>query len=426
VGARFRSWQQEIRKHRVAIGVVAIVLVVVIALIIVGYWFDWTGFNGYNKITVAHTISGTNAGTVTKTEESQPGKGLWDWLQLLIIPAVLAVAGYVINLTISRGEQEATKQRDKTEHEIAEDNQREAALQAYINKMSELLLEKKLRESVDDDEVRKIARIHTLTVLPRLDANRKASVLLFLYESSLIDKVKCIIDLSGANLSLADLGGSDLSGANLSEANLIGAILSGATLIGANLSMAQLCGATLFGANLRRADLSMAELHLNLDQQIRISQKKYPYLHRTILIGADLSEADLSGTYLEGAHLSGANLSGTNLRGAFLIGANLGKTMREDNMKRIEVDTVNKYWTISGISLETLSVSFGTSELGELYARFQSGANLSKANLSGAVLHQVDLRKANLKDATGITVEELKKQAKSLQGATMPDGSIHT
>ena len=33
----------------------------------------------------------------------------WDWLQLLIIPAVLAVGGYIINLTISRGEQEATK-----------------------------------------------------------------------------------------------------------------------------------------------------------------------------------------------------------------------------------------------------------------------------------------------------------------------------
>jgi len=33
----------------------------------------------------------------------------WDWLQLLIIPAVLAVGGYILNLTISRGEQEATK-----------------------------------------------------------------------------------------------------------------------------------------------------------------------------------------------------------------------------------------------------------------------------------------------------------------------------
>jgi len=120
MGARFRSWWQQIKQHRVAIGVVAIVLVVVIVFIIIGYLFDWTGFNGYNKVTITHTIRGTNAGTVTKTEEYQPGKGLWDWLQLLIIPAVLAVAGYVINLTISRGEQEATEQRAQSEREATD------------------------------------------------------------------------------------------------------------------------------------------------------------------------------------------------------------------------------------------------------------------------------------------------------------------
>ena len=49
MGTKLRSWWQEIRKYWVAIGVVAIVLVVVIALIIAGYRFDWTGFNGNNK-----------------------------------------------------------------------------------------------------------------------------------------------------------------------------------------------------------------------------------------------------------------------------------------------------------------------------------------------------------------------------------------
>src|SRR6266436_10176396 len=120
MGARLSSWRQQIKKHRVAIRVIVIVLEVVITLIIAGYWFDWTGFNGYNKVTIAHTISGTNAGTVIRTEEYQPGKGLWDWLQLLIIPAVLAVAGYIINLTISRGEQAATEQRAQSEREATE------------------------------------------------------------------------------------------------------------------------------------------------------------------------------------------------------------------------------------------------------------------------------------------------------------------
>ncbi len=48
------------------------------------------------------------------------------------------------------------------------------------------------------------------------------------------------------------------------------------------------------------------------------------------------------------------------------------------------------------------------------------GAKLLDADLSGA-----NLSKANLKDATGITIEALEKRVKSLQGATMPDGSIH-
>src|SRR3989442_986202 len=152
----------------IALVIAAMVLIFVESLI------NGTGFNSYYTTSTTRTISGSPP-IITRTETYQPGKTLWDWFQLLIIPAVLAIAGYTINLTISRSEQESTRLRDQTEHEIAEDNQREAALQDYIDKMSELLLEKKLRESPEGNEVRKIARVRTLTVLPRLDANRKRS-----------------------------------------------------------------------------------------------------------------------------------------------------------------------------------------------------------------------------------------------------------
>jgi len=192
MGARFRSWWQKRRKPLAVIGFIA-ALVVVIALIFVEVRLYGTGF---------------------------AGKALWDWLQLLVIPAVLAIGGYVINLTISRSEQEATKQRAKTEQEIASDNQREMALQDYIDKMSELLLDKDhpLRESAPEGEVRKIARVRTLTVLPRLNKERKSSVLQFLYESGLIETDKQIIDLRGANLSGANLGGANLSEADFRNA----------------------------------------------------------------------------------------------------------------------------------------------------------------------------------------------------------------
>ena len=81
------------------------------------------------------------------------------------------------------------------------------------------------------------------------------------------------LNLSGANLEKANLSGLNLSGANLREANLSGASLEKANLSGANLS-----GANLSGADLRRANLSRANLH-----------------------GADLEEA-----YLSEADLSGA------------------------------------------------------------------------------------------------------------------------
>ena len=96
----------------------------------------------------------------------------------------------------------------------------------------------------------------------------------------------------------ADLSGVDLSRANLSGANLLNADLSDAELSGANLS-----GANLYNADLRGANLSGANL-LNAD-----------------LSGVDLSRANLSGADLRGANLSGANLLNADLSGVDLSGA---------------------------------------------------------------------------------------------------------
>src|SRR5260370_19571687 len=153
MGARLRSWWQQIKRHRVTILVVAIILIVAIVLIIVGYRFDWTGFNGNTK----------------------SGKTLWDWLQLLIMPLALAIIAIFFN-----------RSERKNEQRVASDNQQETSLQEYIKEMSELLLHEKLRESQPGDEVRIIARVRTLTVLLRLDKERKNSILQFLYESGLI------------------------------------------------------------------------------------------------------------------------------------------------------------------------------------------------------------------------------------------------
>lgn len=404
-----------------------VILTVVVALVFVGYRYNWTGFSESNQISISRVVSGMSSGKVTEYEVYQSGKTLWDWLQLLIIPVVIAVSGYFINFTLSKGEQEATKQRAKTEQKIAEDNQRAAALQTYIDKLSELLLEKKLRDSKPEDETRKIARVRTLTVLPRLDRERKRSLLLFLYELGLIEKDNPIVvlsgaDLSGANLNRADLRKinltgtnlirsdfwmADLSGTNLSEADLRETNLSEADLSETNLSGANLSWSDLFKVDLSEADLSEATF-IEVDMsnaKLSKATLSRAMLSRINLSEADLNKADLSEADLESVSLISAKLSGANMSGAKL---------RKVDLSSIDLRGAN----LNGAKL--IKVNLRKADLRE--------ANLSRVDLKGAVLEGADLGKADLSEANlsgaTVTVEQCGK-AKSLKGATMPDGTIY-
>ncbi len=262
--ARLRSWWQYIRKHRVAATITAFVVVMV--LIFAGYWFDWTGFNGYNKVTITHIMSGTNAGTVTRTEEHQQGKALWDWLQLLIIPLVLAVAALLFNFANTRTEHQIAQQRYEQDQQIALDKQHEDLLQAYLDRIAELLLKESLRTS-PSEEVRNVARVRTITVLTQLNARRIGFVFAFLREAGLMSTTSnsSVVSLKGADLHAvkwgqATLTGANLTGADLSEATLTGAFLNGAFLSGADLKDAKLSRVDLSRADLSRADLSGAKL----------------------------------------------------------------------------------------------------------------------------------------------------------------------
>jgi uncharacterized protein YjbI with pentapeptide repeats len=208
-------------------------------------------------------------------------KKLWDFLQLLIVPAVLAYGALYLQ----------------------EDHNHQESLNKYFDNMTNLLLESKLRTSKDESEVRTIARARTLTTLRGLDDNfltkvdgsRKGQLLRFLKEAKLVTKEEggAIVSLSSADLSGADLEGADLHcvdlyGVDLSNANLRHAIL------GDNFRNAYLSARSLTGAKLSEAD-SFANLE-----------------------GADLSNADLHGAFLNNVTLSFANLSNVDLSGANL------------------------------------------------------------------------------------------------------------
>ena len=210
-------------KHRKTTFGVVFVIVLVVALgrwmISVPSWPEWTGFGEHN---------------------------LWDVLDLLIVPIALAIVAYFFRQAERGDERRIAEQRRATDLEIAEDDRREAALQAYFDRMAELLLKEKLRESAPEDEVRAVARARTSTALRRLDVRRNTALIQFLYESDLIandDRLQLLIGL--------DLSGANLQGADLQEADLQGVYLQGAILQGAMVTDEQLAKAvSLEGATM--------------------------------------------------------------------------------------------------------------------------------------------------------------------------------
>src|SRR5215216_3968028 len=329
-------------------------------------------------------------------------KKFWHYLDLLIVPVVIAGGVAIFNWMQSERERKAEAKQQERERvaEVASrnralevENQRaqDEALQAYLDQMSTLLLDRNLRSPEEDSEVRTLARARTLTILSRLDGGHERSVLQFLYESDLLSKGRVVVDLKGADLSEASLGAINLHGANLSEANLRGADLNAAGLSDADLSEANLMAADLSEAHLQGADFLKADLRgANLKE-------------------AKLSDADLSGAHLSAVNLRGADLSGADLSEAYLRGANLSRAgLNEAHLLRAD---------LRGADLKEAKLMAAN-----LIGADLSDADLRGADLSEANLRDADLRGADLMQVRGVTNEELAQLVGSLAGVTMPNG----
>lgn len=215
-------------------------------------------------------------------------KTSWDWLDLLFVPAMLAILVWRFNHSENR-----------TDRSIARDKRESEVLQTYLDKMSELILKEKLGEQ--GTTARVIARARTLTALRQLtDSGRKADVLRFLYEADLISRDSAIVDLNGA-----DLRGANLRNAVLIRAALGGANLEGATLVNATLRHSDLSWATLSGADMRLAELEHVTLEHAIAENVNLSRAR--------LTAADLSSAVLTAADLERALLGTAKLNWTDL-----------------------------------------------------------------------------------------------------------------
>jgi len=166
-----RLWRR-LQAALVRLGIAGLVIAFIAGIVAAAYFAsvfpDWTGF-GPPLLDA-------------QGKELPHAKTLWDWLGLLLIPLVLAVGGYFLTRSENRYALKLQERREEEARKLERERAQDAALQAYLDQMTQLLLHEKLplRTSQPDDEVRSVARARTLTALGVLDGLRKRTVLQFL------------------------------------------------------------------------------------------------------------------------------------------------------------------------------------------------------------------------------------------------------
>jgi uncharacterized protein YjbI with pentapeptide repeats len=161
-----------------------------------------------------------------------------------------------------------------------------------------------------------------------------------------------------ASLKFVDFSGIDLSGRNLTDAELTGCAFENAKLIKtiferavlfacdfrkADLRGARMARADMRGANLRGADLSHADLTQSdfREGEVAVADKKNGMLvikHRmrpgdaegTLFVGATLDGSQFNGAQAKGADFQDCSMKGTKLTGAILKDCNLAGADLQD------------------------------------------------------------------------------------------------
>jgi uncharacterized protein YjbI with pentapeptide repeats len=307
----------------------------------------WTGFGSFQK----------------PSPDFEREKSLWDWMNLLIVPLALGIGAWFLNRSQWIREQRISKEKINEE-----------TLQAYFDKMTDLLLHEKFSKEDENRSVTSVARSRTLAVLRQLDSYRKGALIRFLFEAGLITGENPFIKLKGADITGAFLEKANLTLVNLSHTFLTNAKLSKSRLSRSNLSNAQINNCDFYKADLISSNMRMANLN-------------FANLSNSALAEADLSMAfcektNFSHSHLRKAHLRGAHVKDSSFNGADLTEADLTRS------NLIKTDLRN--------------------------------CNLSNAKLCGAVLRSCDLRGAildgadlSLADLTGTKVspKQLEKVA---------------
>ncbi|MEO1389012.1 MAG: pentapeptide repeat-containing protein [Cyanobacteria bacterium J06634_6] len=291
-------------------------------------WADWTGFGAY---------------TLPSSNDYRPAKTLWDWLQLLVAPLVISFFLWSLNTNEKRRETRDNVEREKIdkklreqkeendrnientrraiEYNVRRDSLNEQRLQTYIDKISELILEKGLLDGQileNKVDMKRIVQVRTISLLNGLNTERKEYLLNYLYMAGLIGNPKMLqiliskgMDDLQSRIRLAyqypvvsllntDFRQVQMHGKSFQYASLMGVRFNASRFISsvfdnACLSTSDFSGATLAGCFFRE---TIANLAIFKDSECQDSDFTKAHLE-----GADFTDASLDRAIFDGAHL---------------------------------------------------------------------------------------------------------------------------
>jgi len=349
-----------------------IFIVVVIAgaiwmIINIGYPAPWTGFDRT---------------PIDDPNQYQPKKLLWDWLELLIIPIVLLLAGLGYS-EWQRG----------TEYKLAKEKEHSDALQAYFDSMKDLIIDGKLTDTQNDPDhpIRALARSKTITTLQIVDDERKKAVFNFLWHAGLIILNQPLILFDELELNEVNLRNIKLTYVDL------GSIV---------FKSADLTGATINSSNLYLADLSYVKAnHCTMNDSV---------LDNANLMGAYFQESNLFESRFVGSHIQNVKFKNSILTRSLLNGANL----QETDFSAANLDFVD-FSNLDNTDLEKTKIRNTKFQKAHLeHAQFHKVDFSQGVDFTDAILDYADFRESN------ITGKEISK-AKSKLGVILPDGSVY-
>lgn len=149
-------------------------------------------------------------------------KKLWDWVELLIVPALLTFLSFFITSNVNKRQQEIENQRYQ-----------QSVMREYLKDMTELSAQiSSPNKSIKNaGTLRPVASARTLTALNELDKEGRRQLMEFLSNAGLLQQIHLRrANLEGTDLSFLWLKDADMQNSNLKNTKFYKANIGGANL----------------------------------------------------------------------------------------------------------------------------------------------------------------------------------------------------